>query len=70
MVRRHLSRLIKQKVLPPKPVTVVDWLLAEWHLAKELQFSPMRLAYFVSETTCASNQLPAMPRHSQRLLNR
>lgn len=70
MVRRHLTRLIKQKVLPSKPVTVSDWLLAEWHLAKELQFSPMRLAYFISEATCAAIHSPAMPRYSHRLFNR
>ena len=45
----HLTGYRERGVLKRKAASVSDWLMAEWHLAKELKVSPIRLAYFVSE---------------------
>jgi hypothetical protein len=49
MVQQHLPCLSKDKILNHPPATIREWLLAEWHLARELKLSPLRLAYVFSE---------------------
>ena len=51
MVRCHVPRLLAEKILDHAPATLSDWLLAEWHLARELDLPESQLACFSSATT-------------------
>lgn len=55
MVRQHLSKLVKDRLLEHNPKTTSEWLLAEWHLAREFNFPRLRLAHLVSETLHVSS---------------
>jgi len=52
MVCEHVSKLIENGVLGREPKSLPEWLLAEWHLARELNLTRLRLAHFVSEIVC------------------
>lgn len=50
MVMRQLNRLVPQRNLDHSSPTQSEWRLAEYSLARELKFSPLRIAFFVSES--------------------
>lgn len=52
MWRRLHSRAVKTDKLRRKPAIAVKRLLAKRQLASHIKFSPLRLAFIVSEATC------------------